>query len=150
MGPDNLVFQVATWLIRITVHEAIDRQRRRARSTELREDDVIAIDPRTPETMTSDRELGGALTRAIDALPESLRAVLVLRGIEELDTPTTAATLGLSDEAVRVRLHRARLALRAAVDELDAGGAQALYPFRGARCDAMVARVMAALGVDPG
>ena len=139
--------QVSTWLIRIVVHEAIDRQRRRARVRELPED-APAIDPRTPESETADRELGGALARAIDALPDSLRAVLVLRGIEELDTPTTAATLGLSDEAVRVRLHRARTALRAAVADLDAGAPPDLYPFLGTRCDNMVTRVMAALGVE--
>jgi RNA polymerase sigma-70 factor (ECF subfamily) len=137
--------QVATWLIRIVVHESIDRQRRYARAAELHEDQ-LAIEDRTPETETSDRELGGALARAIDALPDSLRAVLVLRGVEELDTPTTASVLGLSDEAVRVRLHRARTALRAAVADLDAGAASDLYPFLGARCDSMVARVMAAIG----
>lgn len=53
------------------------------------------------------------VNRQIDRLPESYRAVLVLRDIEEFDTKETAARLGCTPGAVRVRLHRARLALRA-------------------------------------
>jgi RNA polymerase sigma-70 factor (ECF subfamily) len=136
--------QVSTWLARIVVHEAIDRLRRRRRHADLAAE-VETLEPRTPEADAADHELGAALARAIDALPDGLRAVLVLRAIEELDTTATAAVLGLSDEAVRVRLHRARAALRTAVAELDGGGAGDLHVFLGARCDALTARVMAAI-----
>jgi RNA polymerase sigma-70 factor (ECF subfamily) len=50
--------------------------------------------------------------RAIEELPPSYRTVLMLRDIEELDTDETASMLGISQNAVKVRLHRARQALR--------------------------------------
>jgi RNA polymerase sigma-70 factor (ECF subfamily) len=54
-----------------------------------------------------------ALVRScIDQLPESYRTVLVLRDIEELDTEEAARVLGISGNAVKIRLHRARQALR--------------------------------------
>jgi RNA polymerase sigma-70 factor (ECF subfamily) len=49
---------------------------------------------------------------AIDQLPETYRTVLMLRDIEELDTPEVATMLGISGNAVKIRLHRARQALR--------------------------------------
>jgi RNA polymerase sigma-70 factor (ECF subfamily) len=52
------------------------------------------------------------LERAIAGLNPTLRAVFILRDIEELSTRETAEILGISKAAVKVRLHRARLALR--------------------------------------
>ncbi len=54
--------------------------------------------------------------RCIDDLPEPYRVVLLLRDIEELNTQETAERLGISEAAVKVRLHRARLALRTLLD----------------------------------
>ena len=51
-------------------------------------------------------------------LPEAFRTVLLLRDIEELDTAETARLLEISENAVKTRLHRARLALRTLVDPL--------------------------------
>jgi RNA polymerase sigma-70 factor (ECF subfamily) len=48
----------------------------------------------------------------VDALPDSYRTVLLLRDIEELDTEETADLLGSTANAVKIRLHRARQALR--------------------------------------
>lgn len=58
------------------------------------------------------RQLGQDLNAAIARLPESYRAVLLLRDVEELDTGETARRLGISPANVKVRLHRARLTLR--------------------------------------
>ena len=58
------------------------------------------------------RELRTVLDAALDTLPESLRTVFVLRDIEGLSTAETAAALGLTETNAKVRLHRARLALR--------------------------------------
>ena len=49
-------------------------------------------------------------------LPESYREVLVLRDIQELSTAEAAETLGITANAVKIRLHRARLALRSLLD----------------------------------
>ncbi|MEI6776930.1 MAG: sigma-70 family RNA polymerase sigma factor [Chloroflexales bacterium] len=57
-------------------------------------------------------ELRAQLEQAISSLPESLRVVVLLRDLAELSTEETAAQLGLTPGAVKVRLHRARLRLR--------------------------------------
>jgi RNA polymerase sigma-70 factor (ECF subfamily) len=57
------------------------------------------------------RETRELVRRCIAALPESYRAILLLRDIEELDTAETAERLGIAPTAVKVRLHRARQAL---------------------------------------
>ena len=59
-----------------------------------------------------------ALDRALRALPEDYREVIVLRDIEELTAPDVAASLGVSIDAVKSRLHRAREALRIALEPL--------------------------------
>lgn len=94
--------------------------------------------------MLSD-ELSRLLERAIDTLPESYRTVYIMREVEEMRTAETAEALGLTPEAVRVRLFRARAALR---EELlaRAGVASAdVFGFAGERCDRLVARVFAEL-----
>ena len=55
---------------------------------------------------------GRGVRRAIDQLPESYRTVLLLRDIEGLDTEETAKMLKITPNAVKIRLHRARMALR--------------------------------------
>ena len=57
-------------------------------------------------------EMRELVRRCIAQLPDSYRIVLVLRDIEELDTEQTAQALGISVNAVKIRLHRARQALR--------------------------------------
>ena len=52
----------------------------------------------------------------IDRLPDSYRTVLLLRDIEDLDTAETASVLAIAEGAVKVRLHRARQALRALLE----------------------------------
>ena len=68
-----------------------------------------------PEEGAARRESMELLERAIDRLPESYRVVFMLREVEQLSTADTAQALGTSDENVKVRLHRARLALREAL-----------------------------------
>jgi len=67
-----------------------------------------------------------ALVRAsIDRLPESYRTVLVLRDIEEVSTAEAAGLLGITENALKIRLHRARQALRALLDPHLRGAAAA-------------------------
>jgi RNA polymerase sigma-70 factor (ECF subfamily) len=58
------------------------------------------------------KELSGLLRKAIEGLPEIYRNVILLRDIEEMDVRETAAALGVSEGAVKVRLHRARALLQ--------------------------------------
>lgn len=117
--------QVSTWLHRITVNAALMKLRTRRRKPEDSIEDLLpgfledghhARHPHewrdTGEALLSSREDREFVRSAIDRLPESYRTVLLLRDIEELDTAEVAQALGVSDNVVKVRLHRARQALR--------------------------------------
>jgi len=69
-----------------------------------------------PEENASREELRGALHRAIRALPEHYRIVLVLRDMEQLTTRETAEALELPEPTVKMRLHRARLMVRQSLE----------------------------------
>lgn len=78
-------------------------------------DDRIAVQADAgpdPETQAEGRELGQALIHALDELSDEHREVLLLRDVEGLSAPETAEALGISVDAVKSRLHRARTALR--------------------------------------
>jgi RNA polymerase sigma-70 factor (ECF subfamily) len=129
-----------TWVTRIAIREAQDRARRHAPPLVAIEDTMPDTHP-GPDRATFAKELGQLFERRLDELPDGLRSVLLLRDVLELDTRETADCLGITEEAVRVRLHRARQAL---ADLVDAGLAEA-WRFDGERCDRIVAAVLAAI-----
>jgi RNA polymerase sigma-70 factor (ECF subfamily) len=75
-----------------------------------------------PDRQALRAELTGVLEGAIRALPETYRPVILLRDVEELSTSDTARILDLSEDVVKQRLHRARLAVRKSLDEYMRGG----------------------------
>jgi RNA polymerase sigma-70 factor (ECF subfamily) len=89
------------------------------------------------------------LESAIDRLPDRYRVVFVLRDVDGLDAAEAADCLGLTAEAVRTRLHRARAALRA--DLLERAGlvTASVFPLHLSRCDRVVAGVWAQLAAPP-
>ena len=117
--------QLRTWMHRIVVNKALMRLRTQKRHGEVAIEDLL---PRflpdghqqvetQPWRSGADVELSARHTqaqvrRAIDTLPEAYRSVLMLRDIEELDSQEAAQILGITEGALRVRLHRARQALR--------------------------------------
>lgn len=122
--------RLSTWLHRITVNSALMRLRSKKRR---RED---AIDELLPgfaedghhlapvqgfhagaEDEIAAAQVAGIVRAAIDELPESYRVVLVLRDIEGLDTAEAAAALGIGADATKMRLHRARQALRTLLEQ---------------------------------
>jgi RNA polymerase sigma-70 factor (ECF subfamily) len=136
-----------TWLLRIAVHEALSRVRHERRFAALDEEDPAVTDVRspteaTPEDRAANAELAAALAAAVDALPESHRAVFVLRQVEGLSTAETAAALGLSEANVKVRLHRCRAALRSDLERRLGDEIPRLWSFAGAACDRLVAAVL--------
>jgi RNA polymerase sigma-70 factor (ECF subfamily) len=147
----------STWLARIAVHEALASRRRGRRLVGLpaaEEEGTLeriageglhltASRPPSPEEETARGELRETLRRAVDALPASLRVVFVLREVERLSTAETAAALDLGESAVKVRLHRARRALRDDLERRIGGASEDLYAFYAPRCDRVVAAVMA-------
>lgn len=122
--------RIGTWLHRIAVNAALMRLRSRKRRPEdsidellpsFREDGHATVEPRDWSPSALD-EVARSETRAfvrscIDRLPETYRVVLLLRDIEELDTAETALILNVTDGVVKVRLHRARQALRRLLSE---------------------------------
>lgn len=141
----------ATWLVRIAANEALQRLRRRRPLAALpAEGEEDAMDPREdPEERAAAREAVDLLERAIDALPPHHRLVVVLRDVEGLSTSETAAALGISEDAAKVRLHRARASLRGALADRVGAAAAAAFPFHAPRCDRIVARVMDAIAKLP-
>jgi RNA polymerase sigma-70 factor (ECF subfamily) len=73
---------------------------------------------RLPDRQAMDSETAESLRLAIIDLPETLRSVVLLRDLEELSTEDTAEILGVSNEVVKTRLHRARLALREKLESI--------------------------------
>jgi len=150
--------KLSTWLIRIVVNEAIARSRKRARRAEIiqlggqpgtdadaPEVNLNEVTPEQPEHAALRAETRRLLESRIDALPETFRTVFVLRALEELSVEETAASLGIPVATVRTRYFRARGLLREALArEIDFAFGDA-FAFAGARCDRIVAGVLARL-----
>ena len=121
---------LATWLHRITANAALMRVRSKSRRPAASLDGMPQFDAaghslrpvpewsRDSRLRAADRELCERVHAAIDQLPESYRAVLLLRDIQERSTAEVAQALGCTIPNVKIRLHRAltRLARRARAD----------------------------------
>ncbi len=121
--------RIATWLHRIVVNAALMRLRSRKRRPEESLDDLLpkfsedghAADPAVRWSVSgadaiAARERAAVVRAAIDRLPETYRTILLMRDIEEMDTQEAAEALGITENAAKIRLHRARQALRALLD----------------------------------
>ena len=131
----------STWMYRITSNCASTHLSRRTRQrTEELSDDVPIVDLR-PEQDPSLRAEAAVLRhhidRAIRALPERLRQVVVLRDLHDLSHSEIAAELGITPSAAKVRLHRARQRLRTVLQRTTEFGAdQAALPDQGQQDEA--------------
>jgi len=133
----------STWLTRIAVHEALARVRRRGRFVDLEEVMPAVPSPaRGPEQRAADGELRRVLEAAIDELPDVYRCAFMLREVEGLSTAETGECLDIPPETVKTRLHRARGLLRRSL-EARLGEAATVFQFGFARCDRVVAAVLA-------
>jgi len=110
-----------TWLYRIGINEAKRRAARQPQATVVSlDDEPIPEAPdwsEAPETTLRQRDLRQVLEEAIRALPIEYRAPLILRDVEGLSTQEAAEVMELGEAAFKSRLHRARLAVRRALDE---------------------------------
>jgi RNA polymerase sigma-70 factor, ECF subfamily len=115
---------VGTWLHRILVNACLMRLRTRRRRPEHPIEDLLPafLDDghhqrdvgmwEDPEWLLARSELQALVRKCIDALPDACRTTLLLRDMEGMSTEETARALGISEGAAKLRLHRARLALR--------------------------------------
>ena len=117
--------RVTTWLYAIGINLARASLRKNRRYKTLSEEEFEALQPRfvgrmpaemevrwSPHKMAEANERKRLVHESIARLPDDYRVVLTLRDIEELSTADVARTLEISEGAVRVRLHRARQALK--------------------------------------
>ena len=121
--------KLSTWLHRIAVNAALMKIRTRQRKPE---DSIEHLLPRfledghqadpspawkdSTDSLLQRHEIRVQVRTCIDRLPDTYRLVVLLRDIDEYDTQETAAMLGISPNAVKIRLHRARQALRSLLD----------------------------------
>ena len=146
---------VSTWLARIVLNEAMMRQRKRRPTVDIDDVSEQALDAGpaatstrrepSPEQALARREIGRAIERAVDALPSAFRSVFVLRAIEQLSIGETAVSLGIPEETVKTRLHRANKLLRGTLAENFGAIFEDAFPFLGRRCDRLVAAVLGQL-----
>ena len=121
--------QLYTWLHRIQVNACLMKLRTKRRKPEESIEDLLPhfdsgghqsepslLWQEPAEREIERRETRELVRRAIDRLPESYRTVLLLRDIEDVSTEETADLMGISPNAVKIRLHRARQALRTLID----------------------------------
>ena len=139
----------SSWLIRIGLNEALMLLRKRRR--------LIAVDEitkrmesrmptvPTPEERVTSRQAIQLLEKAIDRLPAIYRTAIMLREVEGLSTEETARALGVSEQAIKTRLHRARVLLHDALAEELGRELRDAFPFPAFRCDRVVNAVMARL-----
>ena len=107
-----------TWLARIAWRVAVDRSQQRGRKREVALEnpenaasEVPSSEALADETMQG-AQVGARLERLIAALPEKLREPLILSALEEMSPREVAATLGITEAAVRSRVFRARQILK--------------------------------------
>jgi RNA polymerase sigma-70 factor (ECF subfamily) len=131
-----------TWIFSILIHKAKDRGVREKRhttfSTVESADDEAAVDPsrfhqsgewtghwalppqpcdeRTPEKLLASHQAVTAMNRAIEALPPTLKDVLILRDVEGMEAKEVCDLLKITETNLYVRLHRARERVRTAVE----------------------------------
>ena len=142
----------STWLTRIAVHEALARAHKARRFEDW--DDMhenlqneIGATPRRsdPESETALVEMSKILEQAIEGLPEQYRTVVMMRDVEEMTTAETAECLSLTEDNVKIRLHRAHRMLRKELYQNARISAADAFPFHAPRCDRVVANVFARL-----
>jgi RNA polymerase sigma factor (sigma-70 family) len=150
---------LSTWLSRLVLNECLARRRRDLRRQNIvplvsAEDNMNIVRGVADDSASPDRELGQLqlrtlLERKANELPQAFRQVWMLRSVEEMDVAQVAHILDIPEETVRSRHFRARTLLRESLARDVDLQERNLFEFAGARCDAVVAKVLARIVDDP-
>ena len=146
---------LATWLTRIVANKALSRLRPEGTMVPLdrlndgRVDTEVAMPELAsrsdPERTAARSQVRVLLEHAIDNLPEPFRVVFVMRLVEQLSVKQTAASLGMREETVKTRLHRAKKLMREQLEVKLGSALTDTFPFQDPRCaaftDALLARL---------
>jgi len=157
----NGLSSLSTWLTRIAINEALARKRSsQRRAAALNANSILVLDEYreklmdlrerrdTPEAALMRKQLAQLLERAIAMLPEAFRTTFVLREIEGLSVNETADVLQIPSVTVKTRYLRARKRLRQLLDPELRGALGDAFPFAGADCEALTAKVLHRLGFE--
>ena len=150
----------ATWLTKIAVYEAMARARRGRRFQPLAvatgDDENPVEELRSglpdPEQNAAQHELMRLIEEAVDHIPDSFREVFVMREIEQMNQAETAECLGIKEETVKTRLHRARGQIESYLLTRAGQGIRTAYSFGDSRCTRIVTIVLQEIaeGRSPG
>jgi len=148
---------LSTWLTRITINEALGRQRAAQRRRARLEADSVADFQEYRDKLMQGSKHGSApdaefaraqiralLQKVVEQLPQEFRTVFILREIEGLSAEDCAAALEIPPATVKTRLFRARRRLQQALAPELQSALTGSFPFAGADCAALTARVLAA------
>lgn len=162
MGTFRGEARLSTWLMRIIVNEALGRARRNKRSAEIITLDstfaegtpaaeaTMSDNPdNQPERLAARAETRRLIEARIDALPDSFRAVFVLRAVEEMSVEEVAVALAIPEATVRTRFFRARALLREALSREMDHALEEAFAFAGERCNRITERVVARAAALP-
>jgi RNA polymerase sigma factor (sigma-70 family) len=143
---------LSTWLSRLVLNECLGRLRRTARRDNVVQivaphadaelDTLGTSESEGPDQAAMRAQVRTLLECKLDALPHALRAVFVLRSVEELSVEETAASLGIPEATVRSRHFRARSMLRESLAQDIDVAERDVFSFGGEHCDRIVARVL--------
>lgn len=154
LGEFRTESRLSTWLVRIVANEALGRLRRTGAQVIPLEAAMTSPEPETQAAFTDTPQRGPEhsalrsqvrtlLESRIDLLPEVYRTVFMLRAVEEMSVEEVAQALDIPEATVRTRFFRARSLLREGLaGEMD-GAIGEVFAFDGARCDRIVANVLA-------
>ncbi|KAA0889293.1 RNA polymerase sigma factor [Pusillimonas sp. ANT_WB101] len=146
--------KLSTWLVRIVVNEALGRLRRKRANVIPLDAAMISPDPeiqaslaadanRQPEPTAMRTQLRKLMEARIDLLPDLYRTVFMLRAVEEMSVEEVSHVLDMPEATVRTRFFRARSLMREGLaSDMDMTLGDA-FSFDGARCDRIVATVLA-------
>jgi RNA polymerase sigma-70 factor (ECF subfamily) len=148
--------KLSTWLVRIVMNEALKRVRRRGSNVvkfdaglpcadSQPEAGMEADHDQQPDLAASRAEMRRLMESRIDELPELFRTVFMLRAVEEMSVEEVSAALGIPEATVRSRFFRARAQLRESLSRDMDFALEDAFSFDGARCDRIVAGVLATI-----
>ncbi len=152
---------LSTWLTRIAINEALERQRkflrRKVRLDSLSQNAhlhpsqaTIQVQPAdSPDHAIARKEIRNSLERAIAELPEEFRSALMLREVQLLSTEAVADILGISEPTVRTRVLRARNKLRTRLSDEYESLLSDSFPFGGRRCARITSFIMSQVLAEP-
>jgi RNA polymerase sigma-70 factor (ECF subfamily) len=151
---------LSTWLTRIVINEALGRRRAEERRRRSFEEEGIAVldayrenlmrgsEAESPDAALAREQIRRLLEYAVAELPENFRTVFVLREIEGLSSEETADVLQVPVATVKTRLHRGRRRLHDMLAPEMSDLLRGTFPFAGAACEGLAARVLKDLGLQ--